>query len=424
MKVVFVHPSHPNQFTRIAHALAGREGWDCACLVHDKFAESVRHDNPPIAYYGFHDESAPPSGNYYTQCLEEGVRCGKAVVEALAHLHADGGVDVIVGHASFGTTFFIPKLLRIPVVAYVELPGYFPMYCREEFPAQHPQNLIDVSLRALIHASVLQSDLCVVPSEHAKQLFPKELQHKIRVQAEGFSLPSLAPDKTALRKDLGIPDSAPIVGFAGRTLEAVRGFDVFVKVAKKIRRVRKDVQFLVIGDETTIYGNETAYLAEKSFKRHVLDTEGMDERMMVFKPFMPHDQFLKHLQAMDLILFPIFEGAGNWALFDAMAAGIPILASNRCFIPEVMTHERDGLLFDPHDIDGFAGAALALLADPDRCRGLGLQARRKIARRFSCEKATDGYASIIREAVHGRGAPASKHRKLARRLDDLVKVAT
>ena len=295
-------------------------------------------------------------------------------------------------------------MLRSPVIAYVELPGYFPIYGRDEFQAQYPESLIDVSLRALIHASVLQSDLGLVPSGHARRLFPDELQHKIRVQAEGFSLPPDVLDKTALRGDLGLPGSAPLVGFAGRTLEAIRGFDVFIKVAKEIRRVRQDVEFLVVGDEMTIYGNEAAYLAEKSFKRHVLDTEGVEEQTIIFNPFMPHDQFIRHLQAMDLIVFPTFEGAGNWALFDAMAAGIPILASNRCFIPEVITHEEEGLLFDPQDVDGFVRAALMILADPSRFSRLGFRAREKIAHRFSVENAADGYASIITEAVNMRRA--------------------
>ena len=399
MKVVFVHPSYPNQFTRIAHTLSQRDGWECACLVDEKFTESVRRDGPPIAYYGFRGDPAPASGNYYTQCLEDGLRCGKAVVEALAHLHAAATVDVVVGHASFGTTFFVRQILQIPVVAYVELPGYFPIYCRDEFPAQYPQGLMDVSLRALIHASVLQADLCLVPSRHAKRLFPRELQHKVRVQAEGFILPPVARDRAQLRRDLDIPGAGPVIGFAGRTLEAVRGFDVFIKVAKKIHRARKDVQFLVIGDEATIYGNETAYLAEKSFKRHVLETEGLNEQALLFKPFMPHGEFIKHLQAMDLIVFPMFEGAGNWALFDAMATGVPILASNRCFIPEVITHDEEGLLFDPQDVDGFADAALMVLADRRLFRSLGLKARRKIAGQFSAQHAVDGYASIIREAV-------------------------
>ena len=402
MKVVFVHPSHPSQFTRIAHTLAERDGWDCAVLVHEKFTDAVRADDPPIAYYGFHEEIGPGSGAFYTQCLEDGIRCGKAVVDALAPLHAAGGVDAVVGHASFGTTFFVREVLRVPVVAYVELPGYFPIYCRDEFPAQVEQRLMDVSLRALIHASVLQSDLCVVPSRHARDLFPAELRPKVRVQPEGFEVPPRARDQAALRRGLGLPEPGPVIGFAGRTLEAVRGFDVFVKMATAIHRVRRDVRFLVVGDEATLYGNETTYLSGKSFKQHVVEGEGLDPDAFVFRPFMPHDRFVQHLQAMDLAVFPIFEGAGNWSVFDAMASGVPILASDRCFLPEVITHGHDGLLFDPGDVAGLVTETLKILRQPRRREALGREARRTIARRFSLTSTADGYAAIITEAARRR----------------------
>lgn len=399
MRVVFVHPSHPSQFTRIAEGLAASAGWVCACLVRDEFADSVRRDNPPIAYYGYREAPAPMSGNHHLQCFEEGVRCGKAALEALAHIRASEGLDVVVGHASFGTTFFARQLLGLPVVTYVELPGYFPIFARREFPAQYPQALMDVSLRALIHASVLQSDVCVVPSNHAKRLFPRELQSKVKVQTEGFVLPDLTADRRAVRRRMQIGDTAPVIGFAGRTLEAVRGFDVFCRVATAILAARPDARFLVIGNEETIYGNETPYLGGRSFKQHALEAYVPDARAFRFESFLPHGDFLTCLQAMDLILFPLFEGAANWALFDAMAAGVPVLASNCCFIPEVITHGQDGLLFAPDDIGRFARTAIALIDQPERRADLGRRARAKIARRFSVDKAVHGYRAIIEEAV-------------------------
>ena len=408
MRVVFVHPSYPNQFSRIAEGLAATAGWDCACLVREEFTEAVRRDEPTIAYYGYREAPSALSGNYYSQSLEEGIRCGKSVVEALAHIKAGAGLDVVVGHASFGTTFFARQLLEVPVVTYVELPGYFPVFARQEFPAQYPQTLMDVSLRALILSSVLQSDICVVPSNHAKRLFPRELQAKVKVQAEGFVVPPLAADKRALRRQLAIDETAPVIGFAGRTLEAVRGFDVFCQVAKEILAARPEVRFLVIGNAETIYGNETAYLGGKSFKQHVLENQFLDERAFRFEPFLPYEQFVTYLQTMDLILFPLFEGAANWALFDAMAAGVPVLASDRCFIPEVVTHGRDGLLFAPNDVAGFSRSALALIDEPSRRACLGKKAREKIARQFSLDKAVSGYRSIIEAAV--------RHNRLGNRL--------
>ena len=110
---------------------------------------------------------------------------------------------------------------------------------------------------------------------------------------------------------------------------------------------------------------------------------------------------------MDVILFPLFEGAANWGLFEAMAAGIPILASSRCFIPEAITHGRHELLFDPVDVTGFADAAQAIVAYPERFRHLGRAARQVTSRRFSLQKAVKGYASILREAVERYGCPST-----------------
>ncbi|HET6421538.1 MAG TPA: glycosyltransferase [Geobacteraceae bacterium] len=401
MKVVFIHPSHPNQFTDIAHALAEEAGWNCSFLVDEKFTESVRSCDPPIPYYGFREGDEAFSGSYYTRSIEEGVRRGKAIVEALLHLRETDGVDLVVGHASFGTTFFIRDILKVPVVSYVELPGYFPVYARNEFPARHEHMLMDVSLRALINSSVLGSDLCIVPSAYAKNLFPADLVHKIRVQMEGFLLPHPCEDRKTLRVQLGLPPDAPIVGFAGRSLESVRGFDIFAKAALEIRHTRPDARFLAIGSESTLYGNESMYLGNLSFKRYVLDALGLGEDDFIFKDFMPRDDFIGYVQAMDVIMFPIFEGAANWGLFEAMACGIPVLASNRCFVPEIIHDGKEGILLEPDDVRGFANAALTILSEPDVRARLGRNARCKIAADYSIDRARDGYAAILQEAVLG-----------------------
>lgn len=150
--------------------------------------------------------------------------------------------------------------------------------------------------------------------------------------------------------------------------KAVRGFDIFYRAAIAIHEARPDARFLVIGDKATIYGNELSYLEAKSFKQHVLHASAIPERAFLFKPFLANENFVKPLQALDAILFPLFEGAANWALFAALAAGVPVLASNRCFVPEVISDGRDGLLFDADDAQGLARAALELLRATAKAR--------------------------------------------------------
>ena len=307
MKVVFVHPSHPNQFTRIAQGLAKMAGWDCACLVRAT-SSPIRcgATNRPWPITAIARAPTALSGNYISQCLEEGIRCGQAAAEALAYMKNSGRHRRRGRPRVLRQHIFCPPTLGRAGGRLRRAAGLLSGFRARRLPAEAPQTMMDASLRALIHASVLDADLCVAPLRHAKRLFPRELQPRVRVQAEGFALPPLPNDKRALRRALGMDETAPLIGFAGRTLEAVRGFDIFYRAASAIHRARPDARFLVIGDEATIYGNELSYLDGKSFKQHVLAAGALPDQAFHFKPFLAHESFIKHVQALDVILFPLF----------------------------------------------------------------------------------------------------------------------
>lgn len=85
----------------------------------------------------------------------------------------------------------------------------------------------------------------------------------------------------------------------------------------------------------------------------------------------------------DLFLFPsVAEGFGI-ALIEAMAAGLPIVASRSGGILEVVEDGVDGILVPPEDAFGIAEAVVRLHADPGLRRALGDRARRTVERRFS-----------------------------------------
>jgi glycosyltransferase involved in cell wall biosynthesis len=62
------------------------------------------------------------------------------------------------------------------------------------------------------------------------------------------------------------------------------------------------------------------------------------------------------------VLSSLTEGSPN-ALLEAMAAGVPVVATNVGGIPEIVTHEESALLVPPGDVDGMAAAVAKLLAD-------------------------------------------------------------
>lgn len=109
------------------------------------------------------------------------------------------------------------------------------------------------------------------------------------------------------------------------------------------------------------------------------------------------------LAGMDLFVLPsLNEGMGR-ALIEAMAAGLPVIASRVGGIPAVIDHERTGLLVPPGDAGGLAEALRRLLERPEWARQLGLAASRSVDSRYGSRSMVHAIESIFAEAlsVHG-----------------------
>jgi glycosyltransferase involved in cell wall biosynthesis len=399
MRVLFIHPAHPNQFTDIAHTMARVPGVETAFLTDSAWGDQLRSENVPIPYFGYTRDGAPGNPAWYAGSYDEGIRHGKGVSDVFPAVMSAFPADVVIGHGSFGTTFFLKNMYRVPVISYMELPGYHMAWCRPEFPPFAEHLFMNSAFESLVFSTAVNSDRVIVPSAHAANLLPVELRHKVRVRMEGFRLPNLYPDKLALRRKYGLPETGPVIGFASRTLEAMRGFDIFLNAAAHLKQRFPELTVLVLGSEQTMYGNELTYLNGKSFKQFAMEQLNIEPGFFISRDYLAYDAFHEHLQAMDLILFPLFEGAANWGLFEAMASGVPVIASNRCFIPEIIEHGKDGFLFDPYDTTGIVAQSLSILDFPKAFAHIGRSAREKIEKFYSVEAAVAGYLSVINEIL-------------------------
>lgn len=101
--------------------------------------------------------------------------------------------------------------------------------------------------------------------------------------------------------------------------------------------------------------------------------------------------------ALDVFLFPaVDEGLGT-ALLTAMAYGLPVVALDRGAGPEIVEHDRSGLLVPNRKPETLAEAILALVGDPQAARRLGEGARARIAERFSAGQMVEGNLRVYRE---------------------------
>lgn len=115
----------------------------------------------------------------------------------------------------------------------------------------------------------------------------------------------------------------------------------------------------------------------------------------------------------DVLLLPSYGEGLPFALLEAMAAGVPVIATRVGAIPDVMTEGVHGLFVPPRNPDAIAGAIAELAADRKRLVRMSAVCRERIATAYSIERAADELSRLYR-ALH---APSETSDVRNRRLD-------
>jgi glycosyltransferase involved in cell wall biosynthesis len=88
------------------------------------------------------------------------------------------------------------------------------------------------------------------------------------------------------------------------------------------------------------------------------------------------------------------DGIPNVVL-EAMAAGLPVVATRVSGIPEAVVDQVTGLLVPPDDVSSLANALGTLFADPERRAALGAAGRERIAHEFTVSVSSQRLADIF-----------------------------
>lgn len=107
-----------------------------------------------------------------------------------------------------------------------------------------------------------------------------------------------------------------------------------------------------------------------------------------------------NLAEADLYVFPTWTEGQPFTVIEALASGVPIVASDIQAISAMMEDPTHGRLVDPHDVDAFAAAIEGLLADPDERRRISDANRARARERFDRSVFRTRIAELYRQ--HGR----------------------
>ncbi|MFB6347008.1 MAG: glycosyltransferase family 4 protein [bacterium] len=119
--------------------------------------------------------------------------------------------------------------------------------------------------------------------------------------------------------------------------------------------------------------------------------------------------FLGHRSDVPQLLshFDVFVHPSRWEGFglvflEAMAARLPVVATNVSAIPEIVRHRETGLLVEPDRVDALSEAMESLLVDPERRSQLGRAGRKRLEKCFSVERMIDQYEELYTRVI-GKG---------------------
>ncbi|MFP7753818.1 glycosyltransferase [Thermodesulfobacteriota bacterium B35] len=98
-------------------------------------------------------------------------------------------------------------------------------------------------------------------------------------------------------------------------------------------------------------------------------------------------------------VLPSFSEGISMTILEAMAAGVPVIASAVGGNEEVITHGRNGLLFSSNNLDGLVSALLAIMEDSEMARMLSREGRSSVHTTFSMKTMLKNYRQLYNEVL-------------------------
>jgi sugar transferase (PEP-CTERM/EpsH1 system associated) len=198
------------------------------------------------------------------------------------------------------------------------------------------------------------------------------------------------------------PGKFVVLGGVGRLAEVKDQGIIFEALADLLARnpaLRESLRVILVGDGPL--------MATLKSQVSALNLDGM-----VWMPG-DRDDIPNLLQAMDIFLLPsLAEGVSN-TLLEAMASGLPAIATAIGGTPEIVDNGVTGLLVPVGDASALSSAMMALVESPTDRERLGVAARNKVLEKFDWDVTVVTYLGIYDELLGRRPRPSSQTKNAA-----------
>jgi glycosyltransferase involved in cell wall biosynthesis len=270
-----------------------------------------------------------------------------------------GSIDHLHAHFAHDPTLIAQLVHRLTGISYT-----FTAHARDIY--QIPQS----ALTARIKQSSAVVTCCAINIDYLKATAPASQHAKFRVIHNGVNLQEFQPVM-----DANQPATAPLILSASRLVEK-KGFPDLLRACQQLKQNGYPFRCVIYGDGPL--QKELNDLVKQLGLSNEVTLAGACTQQEL-RQVLP--------QAAIFALTPFVTEDGDrdgvpTVLVEAMACGVPVVSTTVAGITELVTHDHNGLLAAPHDVETIAAALAALLNDEPKRRQLGAVARSTVAEHF------------------------------------------
>ena len=207
-------------------------------------------------------------------------------------------------------------------------------------------------LKNFISKLALKNARCVVAlTESMKTSMQRIWNRKISVIPNGIDLElfSVSVGKEAVRKELGLALNDKVIIFAG-FLRPVKGVEILLEAMNIIAEKDSGIKLIIVG------GGRVDYFKRKAKSLNL-------ENQVIFTGELSRKRVFSYLSASDLFVLPSFSEGFSIVSLEAMAAGLPVIATKVGVLPELIEEGVNGFLVATNNPVEIANKALKLLTD-------------------------------------------------------------
>jgi glycosyltransferase involved in cell wall biosynthesis len=287
---------------------------------------------------------------------------------------------------------WLSRLLNLPLIVEADCPPTYEHFTFYGKNYQHlgplPAHIELANLRAADAVIVISN---VLKNYYVERGIPAEKMHVIANAADPQKFRP-APKDRELAEKYRLADKT-VIGWIG-SLVGWSGIESLLETARQVLRTHPQVCFMMVGG-----GKNQEFFQER------LQT-GEYANRVILPGTVPHHEVPRYLSCMDVVLAPYpkldFWYASSMKIFEYMAAGKTVLATEVGQVGEIIKDNVNGFLFDPDSNGELLKKIVALVESPETRQRVGAQARRDIEQTWNWDNNAKRMLAIFSEVLKRR----------------------